>query len=190
MSNRGPTAVAAAAGVASGRGEAAGVAGVTAGASGWPDPVVTSTPTVMTAIPTPAASVLRRLMGRRKALCWMPRTLSISLGSVSYHDGMQRVELLMVGLAAISMLAVFGSSLGRLGRSARLSAQLVLGGACGLLAGIVVLVLTIDLVPDPIEAAVGPWVYPVLAVAVAGGALVLRAAYRRQQSSIGRKEAQ
>ena len=111
-------------------------------------------------------------------------------GSNSYHDPMQRVELLAVGIVMLSALAAIGSSFGRHGRSARLAPQMLLGGACGLLAATVVLVMTIDLVPDAVEAAAGPWVVPVLAIAIAGGALAIRLRHTWRRPSERRNGAQ
>lgn len=87
---------------------------------------------------------------------------------------MQRVELAAIVIIASTVLVVF--ALDRLRRSGRqtLWLQVLVGSAIGLVAALVVLVLSVDLVPDDLETALGPVVVVVITgVAIAGSAIRL-----------------
>lgn len=90
---------------------------------------------------------------------------------------MQRLELAVLVVAALVVLAAVGLALGRRDGHGHFRAQLLLGAAIGVAAALVVLVLSVDLVPDQIEATLRPWVVVAVTVVMIGG-LVLRAARR------------
>lgn len=90
---------------------------------------------------------------------------------------MQRLELLVLFIAALVVLAAVGLAVGRRDGHGHLRAQLLLGTAIGVTAALVILVLSVDLVPDQLEATVRPWVVAVVTVVMIGG-LVLRIARR------------
>jgi hypothetical protein len=87
---------------------------------------------------------------------------------------MQRIELAVLIVAVLVLLVMLALRQLRHGSHDAAWLQVLAGAAVGLVAAFVVLVLSVDLVPDEIESSVGPWVVvAVTIVAVAGSAIRL-----------------
>lgn len=88
---------------------------------------------------------------------------------------MQRLELSLLVLAVLAALVAAGLLAGRRRPHGHLAVQLGLGLAIGAAAALVVLVSSVDLVPDDMEA--GPWITLLGAFGLLGiGGLILRVA--------------
>lgn len=87
---------------------------------------------------------------------------------------MQRIELAVIIIVVLALLIMFALQQLRHGKHDAPWLQVLTGATVGLVAAFVVLVLSVDLIPDDVEASVGPLVVvAVTIVAIAGSAIRL-----------------
>jgi hypothetical protein len=85
---------------------------------------------------------------------------------------MQRVELISIFAIALAVLATISIARSRVGDHGNPYLQIFSGLLVGGVAAFIVLVLNVDLVPDDLEAAAGPWVVVLITLGIATGTVI------------------